>query len=398
MTSMNVLSVCVIHKILSYLSFQEAAKLSLVSKTWLQAWLAHPNLEFAFPYGLGDDKIVDQVMERYCQTKTPIEKFQLSISIPVFHCRIVFPQIDKWLRIPLQNGIKDLTCEVYEPSYPFPIFTFLTTNSSRQLVLLGCNLMVHSLSTVTTTQLASSHSLRKLSLTQVQLDDNMLRAMLNCCPLIDDFIIEHCHSLTNIELQNLQNIKSVSISCYENQSVKIQAPTLQHLFYFGCCWKKSPILDIVECQNLKFLQLADMWISEGFLQHLISTSQFLENLALVNVSTRLERFKICGSQSLKLLTIDNCNGLWEIDAPNLVSLEYDGDLIPQLKIAKESHQLKNSRISHHRLKNLNVAWFGELREILSKSTSWSLVFLRFWECNEINTNDLVLHHTVATPK
>ncbi|KAG5628257.1 hypothetical protein H5410_013475 [Solanum commersonii] len=152
MTSMNVLSVCVIHKILSYLSFQEAAKLSLVSKTWLQAWLAHPNLEFAFPYGLGDDKIVDQ--------------------------------------------------------------------------------------------------------------------------------------------------------------------------------------------------LADMWISEGFLQHLISTSQFLENLALVNSIP-------------KLLIIDNSNGLWEIDAPNLVSLEYDGDLIPQLKIAKESHQLKNSRISLLRLKNLNVAWFDQ---------------------------------------
>jgi len=141
-----------------------------------------------------------------------------------------------------------------------------------------------------------------------------------------------------------------------------------------------------------------MRISEGFLQRLISTSQFLESLTLDNVSTRLERFKICGSQSLKLLTIDNCNGLREIDAPNLVSLEYDGDLIPQLKIAKESHQLKNSRISLHRLKNLNAAWFGEVREILSKSSSWSLVSLRFWECNEINTNDLVLHHTVATPK
>uniref|UniRef100_M0ZV55 Isoform 1 of F-box/LRR-repeat protein n=1 Tax=Solanum tuberosum TaxID=4113 RepID=M0ZV55_SOLTU len=87
----------------------------------------------------------------------------------------------------------------------------------------------------------------------------MLRDLLNCCPLIDDFIIEHCRLLTKIEL-------------------------------------------------------TDMRISEGFLQRLISTSQFLERLILDYVSAMLERFKICGSPSLKLLAIENCKGLQEIDA------------------------------------------------------------------------------------
>ncbi|XP_049347726.1 putative F-box/LRR-repeat protein At3g59170 [Solanum verrucosum] len=403
MTSMDVLSECVIHKKLSYLSFQESAKLSLVSKTWLQAWLTHPNLEFTLlssKHGnnIHDRKIVDQVMERYRQTKIPIEKFQLSVTILSLHRPFVFPQMDKWLGIALQNGVKDLSCEVSLPSYPFPIFTFLAPKSLRELVLLGCNLILdHSLS-ITTTQVISCHSLRKLSLTEVGLDDNMLRALLNCCPLIDDFIIEHCRLLTKIELRNLQNIKSVSISCCKNQSVTIQTPTLQHLSYFGCFLEDSPVLDIVECRNLKSLQLIDMRISEGFLQCLISTSQFLERLTLDYVSTRLERFKICGSPSVKFLAIENCKGLQEIDAPNLVSLEYDEDQIPELKVAKRCRQLKKSQLCLDSLKILNAEWFGELRKFLSKSSSWSLVSLNFEECSEINLKDLVLHHTVATPK
>ncbi|KAH0781932.1 hypothetical protein KY290_001530 [Solanum tuberosum] len=190
----------------------------IVFKTWLQY--------------IHDRKIVDQVMESYRQTKVPIEKFHLSVTI--FAHPFAFPQMDKWLDIALQNGVKDLSCAVSLPSYPFPIFTFLAPKSLRELVLSGCNLILdHSLS-VTTTQVISCHSLRKLSLTEVGLDDNMLRALLNCCPLIDDFIIEHCRLLTKIEVRNLQNIKSVSISCCRNQSVTIQAPTLQHL---GVFWK-----------------------------------------------------------------------------------------------------------------------------------------------------------------
>ncbi|KAH0765564.1 hypothetical protein KY285_001435 [Solanum tuberosum] len=138
-----------------------------------------------------------------------------------------------------------------------------------------------------------------------------------------------------------------------------------------------------------------MRISEGFLQRLISTSQFLESLTLDYASTMLE---ICGSPSLKLLAIENCKGLQEIDVPNLVSLKYDGDEIPELKVAKRCRQLKKSQLCLDSLKILNAEWFDELRKFLSKSSSWSLVSLTFEECSEINMKDLALHHTVATPK
>ncbi|XP_059281340.1 uncharacterized protein LOC132035037 [Lycium ferocissimum] len=243
-------------------------------------------------------------MARYRERKIPIEKFQLSISENSgSNHPLDFPQMDNWLGSALQNSVKDLVCKVSIPSYPFPVFTFLAANSLRELIV--------------------------------------------------DFIIVYCPLLTKIELRNLQNIKSVSISSNHNQSVKIQAPTLEHLSYSGCPWEQSPILDIAECQNLI---------------------------------------------SLELSSIEGCKGLRDIGAPNLVSLEYEGDQIPKLKIAKASGQLKNSQLCLCRLKDLNAAWFGELRKYLLNSTSWSLVDLYFDECDEINMKDLELHHRVANPK
>ncbi|KAM3356702.1 hypothetical protein P3S68_023416 [Capsicum galapagoense] len=79
------------------------------------------------------------------------------------------------------------------------------------------------------------------------------------------------------------------------------------------------------------------------LNHLISISQFLESLILVNVSDRLGWFNIGKNQSLKILKIQNCYGTIKIDAPNLVSIEYEGCQIPELKFDRvnPSEALKN---------------------------------------------------------
>ncbi|KAG5573427.1 hypothetical protein H5410_063193 [Solanum commersonii] len=40
----------------------------------------------------------------------------------------------------------------------------------------------------------------------------MLQTLLNSCPLIVSFVLKHCWGLKNIELLNLQKIKSISIT------------------------------------------------------------------------------------------------------------------------------------------------------------------------------------------
>ncbi|WMV47467.1 hypothetical protein MTR67_040852 [Solanum verrucosum] len=134
-------------------------------------------------------------------------------------------------------------------------------------------------------------------------------------------------------------------------------------------------LDIAEYPNLKSLELSGLSYSR--------------------------RVNIGRSESLRDLKINNVLFLYpqkiEVDAPNLVSLEYEGDDIPQLKLAKESSKFNNLTLNS-RIYTLNDEWFCRLMESLSNSTSWSQVSLHIYSCDEINMGHLKQHYRVATPK
>ncbi|KAF3670300.1 hypothetical protein FXO38_07157 [Capsicum annuum] len=117
----------------------------------------------------------------------------------------------------------------------------------------------------------------------------------------------------------------------------------------------------IDAPNLVSAECKGYHIPDGFLQNLISRSQFLESLMIANVSDReLGRFNICKSQSLTILKLWNCDGITEIDATNLISIEYRGIQIPELKLGRESSQLKHSKIDLFCNSNVNAAWFGKL--------------------------------------
>ncbi|WMV47118.1 hypothetical protein MTR67_040503 [Solanum verrucosum] len=260
--------------------------MSILSKTWLQAWSTLPNLKFFLYCWESRTKIVDTIMERYGKGKIPIEKFELS---EIFADSLqLFPMVDKWLLIALENGVKELV--LHFKSYPAPILTILAAKSLRELVLHDCTLSLSS-------GVVNCSSLRKISLSNLTLDENMLQTLLNSCPFIVSFIVENCSGM------NVLKIKSASLKV------------------------------------LKIIQYC----------------------------------KICN-----------------IDAPNLVSLDYKGYEIPELNIARES------KIILHCLLSLNTAWFCKLRKFLSNSSSWSEVSLCILKCDEINMTDLQMDHIGST--
>ncbi|MCD7456850.1 hypothetical protein HAX54_033333 [Datura stramonium] len=324
-TTGDMLPDCIIHILLSHLGYKEAARMSILSKTWLRAWLTHPNLEFRV-YDFKCVKIVDGILERYRVGEIPIEKFNFTISATLLEGLFM---IDKWLGVALQNGVK--------------------------YVEFGCTDFLPS----------------------VLLDDSMLQTLLISCPMIVSFTIKHCIGLEKIELRNLQKIKMVSVHMDKEPPVEIQAPTLEQFFYCGLA-EQTLKLEMGACQNLKSLKLSCVKVSDGFLEHLTSGCQFLESLMLDNIfSKELKKFKVCRSQSLKKLEIRGCNGVAVIEAPNLESLEYVGYQIPVLKTAKTFGPLKHSRMELYRLSNLNALWFCKLRKFLFNSNSLSHITLHF---------------------
>ncbi|KAM3326623.1 hypothetical protein P3S67_001749 [Capsicum chacoense] len=250
---LDVLPECLIHKILSCLTFIEVAKLSILSKTWPKAWLTYVNLDFAVDNL--NAKVVDYIMKKHRDEKIHIEKFVLS-DCSGYSCNEVFPMFDMWLDIALENGVKYLVFGCAIPtSYPLPMFKILAPNSLRELVLYSCDLKRALLSS----GVVNSNSLRKLSLRHVDLDQNLLQTLINSCPFITSFILDNCSGLEKIEILNLQKIKSVTIwksNIY--QHVKIHAPTLEH---FSCYstdrdakYQHIPELDIIDAPNLLSLE------------------------------------------------------------------------------------------------------------------------------------------------
>ncbi|KAG5587528.1 hypothetical protein H5410_047962 [Solanum commersonii] len=279
----DILPECVIRKILCFLSFKESAQLSILSKTWLQAWLTHPNLDVIVDYYGNNLDIVDNIMKRYRDGIIPIEKFELSYFDSTSQG---FPLIDKWFDIALQNGVKDLAFNVPKySSYRLPIFKILATKSLRELVMWGCHLKRASL----TSGVVNCNSLRLLSLSSVTLSEKMLKTLLNSCPLIVSFICDYCDGLEKIELVNLQNIKSISIWKGRKQRVKIQAPTLEHLSYFSFP-KESSMLDMLDVPNLVSLEYKGDQIPETFVDANFQWSCYPKRLILESTSKTIASF------------------------------------------------------------------------------------------------------------
>lgn len=188
-------------------------------------------------------KRMDAIMERYRDGRIPIEKLSFSVSTKVE----VFPWIDKWLGIAIQNDVKDLEFGYMDSGYstllyldPLPVFTMLTAKSLRKLVVKDCHLTKATL--WSSGSVATYYdSLRELSLLGVRLNDNMLQTLLAICPMIVHFTIKHCVGLSKIELRNLQKIKMVSIYMDRKQPVEIQTPTLEYCF---CCGHTGNFLDL----------------------------------------------------------------------------------------------------------------------------------------------------------
>ncbi|WMV47477.1 hypothetical protein MTR67_040862, partial [Solanum verrucosum] len=363
----DILPELVIHKILSNLNYVEASRIIILSKSWLQAWLTHPNLLFV-AYSRTEEDIVDKIMKRYRDEKIPIDKFELSMDIVTPTSYLSF-SIDKWLDIALQSGVREVVYRNLRYHSSFYIFKMLTAKYFRELVLRNCILVYFS--SLPTSHVGNCHSLRKLSLNNVTVDDNMLQGLLTNYPLIDNLIILHCRGWKKFEGRNLQKIRSLSITIKSEQLVKIQAPTLEHLSYSIYFLGK---LDIAEYLNLKSLELFGPCYSRR-----VNTgrSESLRDLKINNLL-------ICYCQKI------------EVDAPNLVSLEYEGDDILQLKLAKESSNFKKLTLNFRKY-SLNDGWFCRLMEFLLNS-SWFQVSLHIYSCDGINMEYLKQHYRIAIPQ
>lgn len=364
------------HQILSCLFTKEAARTSVLSKTWLRAWSTYPNLDFVESYfmkeslckcsdadlkGKDDPKIqetrekflhyVDKTMLRYHKERTPINKFRL-------HITSVYPKwasiIDKWIEILVQKHVEELELHLSD-------YAFLGSLLKKHL----CNGII------------KCYPLQMLGLKKVCINEEEIQDIFSRCPLIKELRLLDCRGLKKLQVANLHNLKTVHVKNIEEVEIRA-APNLQSFNYVvtnglphtnGLPW----MFNIDSSPHLKDLMLMGLGMTDRFFHDLIARFPLLEKLEL-RFCHEIRRINI-SSRILKSFVLRYCLKLEEakIDAPNLLSVKYDR--MPSLSITTTTSPQKWEPIVNFLGAITGLSSFIRLREfIMSFNQSVTLGF------------------------
>ncbi|KAL4290050.1 hypothetical protein GQ457_14G006610 [Hibiscus cannabinus] len=321
----------IILRILFFLPAKDAARSSILSKTWLPVWKSLPIFSFSsdtFSHKAnllkqdasfdaeadGYMDLIEKSLEKLRHHKVRIERFQLDLFKS--HERH-YSQFNQFMELANRNQIEKLVVhglvsDQNQERPSLPLATFASTNSFRVLDLKN---------SVLTPEILKDEPrfpcLRKLSLFRVELSgmDQMLENMLANCPLLKNFSLIRCR-VEHVKLVDHPKLNDVMIQGVP--SIRIEAKSLEN---FHCVYRGNKPLELhlVSCENLQKLNLCTRFTSE-YIQEMVAKSPLLRTLIL-SPYISLERLKISSPSLLVLVICAAERGVdekeIEIDAPNL---------------------------------------------------------------------------------
>ncbi|GAB2228035.1 hypothetical protein Droror1_Dr00009864 [Drosera rotundifolia] len=318
----------VIHRILSLLCPNEAARLCVLSKRWNSMWNSLPVLDFDECYFKKSGKtweknmlsVVDRSLQGRFQQNLTIEKFRLSVGSPRF-----FQVRRNLVATAIDLKVKNLEL-IVKPVRPRNVFkvpsTLLSASSIIVLDLFGCKV------DTSDSDCVNLPKLRKLALKMVTICEKMLQKLITGCPSIQNLKIIKCSELKGIVISTAPLLKFIHVyKCPDLKSISVKALTLRS-FYFNATWWKHYDLKMPECRLLKGLVLEYPSMSDQMFEQLIVQFPNLEKLSLLNC-INIQNINI-PCEKLTNLIIVKCSHLVEavIHSPRLFSLQYKGSGMP----------------------------------------------------------------------
>ncbi|KAK0599309.1 hypothetical protein LWI29_004144 [Acer saccharum] len=292
-------------------------------------------------------QFVDASLLRFCEAKVSMQKFRLSMS--VFDVEGVASLLDKWIELSVANEVKELDLNVQttddrvhsllgtmveeldfnvrtnkDRMYTLP-GTLFSAKFVTTLKLSGCNLEQSSAYTT-----IRFHSLKKLVLNAVHIDEQMVPKLISECPLLEDLFLCLCWHCKHISVSHAPKLKILTVDgsslsfCDSDfigdvESIEIVAPSLQQCTLIDV--DGSSVIDMVGCADLKYFNLTGVDILVQEFHKLISKFPLLEKLIL-NCCV-LESISL-SSNRLKELQVLHCGRLSviDIDVPSLLTFSY----------------------------------------------------------------------------
>ncbi|XP_052193778.1 putative F-box protein At1g49610 [Diospyros lotus] len=320
----------ILHHILSRLSIKEASGTILLSKRWNHVWATLHCLNFGEISDLGRDEkkklvsFVDQNLMNRREKGISIHRFRMGIW-----AHQEFPyHADRWIGWLVECNIKELELELASCGFYDLPRTVFAAKSLTVLSLRCCSMRLPC-----DADRALFPSLQKLCLRHVVVDDRLIRSLSNICPGLEDLKLVTCFGLRSIKIWGLPKLSKLHLELsYPPDFLKpeVEVIGLNNLqsFVYNECHVRCQKVDIVSCRSLKSLSLSFAKISDKWFHDLFPKLHLLETLTLWDCFS-LKKIHI-SSYTLRHLVISGCLKLTKasMDTPNLLSLGYEGLMVP----------------------------------------------------------------------
>jgi hypothetical protein len=206
----------VLHNVMSFLTYKQVVQAGVLSKTWLKAWLTYPVFEFEFDgkfYWLFDRR---QNQKEFLETTLRhreklkdkyMNKFTLDME---FYHLFDDPEfatiVERWIYHAVECNVREfkLENEDSDMSWYFLPQIIYSAKSINMLELINCGLGLPKCK-------VKLDSLRKLYLSHVYADNEVLQDVIAGCPMIEDLCLCECRGITNLELLNLGKLREIKL-------------------------------------------------------------------------------------------------------------------------------------------------------------------------------------------
>ncbi|XP_022771905.1 F-box/FBD/LRR-repeat protein At1g13570-like isoform X2 [Durio zibethinus] len=196
----------VLNSILMHLPLRDAARTSLLSRTWKYKWTNLSQFvidDKCFPNSLPDKARWGEVRRIFNHVRSnhsgPIEKFKLAA-----YCYPDHSDLDEWIIFLTFNGIKELILQDFSVIRRFKLPPCLF--SCPQLICLELHGCIFKLPTT----FGGFNCLKSLTLTQVSIISETLERLIHSCPILERLTLLNIDHLAILRIHN-QNLKYLKV-------------------------------------------------------------------------------------------------------------------------------------------------------------------------------------------
>ncbi|XP_071728364.1 uncharacterized protein [Rutidosis leptorrhynchoides] len=338
-----------IHRMQSLLAAKEAARTSVLSKSWLQAWSTIPTPRFTkslqrYPNIVTEEEtaymnLIDNMLLRYDRDNIPIESFDLHFTFK-----------------------ENESTRLAEKVYSLPAVKYLQIN----------------------TNVIKCVSLRVLELLNVHICEEILHNLLSTCSLLEKINLSVFYRSKMIRVKNLRYLEELQISSQPSlESMELDELPCLHSFIFNealSIFVSNPIsINMDSIGNVIELSLVGVIIDYALLDMIKSRFLFLESLTLqIEFSNSLKSMNIT-SLSLKRLTIrygEMRKISLQVYAPELLHFNYTGFIIPSLVFSIVAPE--RIKVTLHPRRPMDYSFFLNFNEMLNLSTTFDIEIVHKW--------------------